>query len=1788
MKQKRKVKSLLPQWNGGKSFLMLSLLILWLILCLWSLSLLTTSSVWAIWKDIDKVAYSWLDDVTEVLYHMDLADPEHLDQKVGEMYYKTSEWTFYIAWPSMVVNSENPSSSEKNEIGNTNFSNILWWVWNKIYSDNITLVEGSEISVAASNNNAVVLGWVWNKIIWNGWSDPVIMVWWSDNKIDGGHNGDVIIWGSHNTIGSSVSNSFILWWNGNTVNANNAIVWGSNVTVPSWVDNVFVYSSNWSFSPNKAKTFYLNVANGLWVNIGSNKPWLSVKWPVRFGTVDISETCDNDSLWVIWTWNTCLVGCTTKSRDDSGKWELLDRWKKCQDACENNMRCYNEMENLEEPESYTSYCSKGVDTSNASPCTPVWNSYNNVVFETALVNSKKYGGVCPDWAADKCVYQCNEWYYLTGDKTQSNFIGSSKWKTKCYAECDLTKLLWSEWYDDWKPIILKHNEIVIAYDVNDTTCARDNPYLWNDKWTRGDAFPEHCGNNQHKKPLICVNGKMEIAKGYNLGSQSNNQNVWAYTHRNCAVHPFTCDTSHLAFDLDRYTVTTTLLDPIKTDTTTDRNKMIWTRWTYKLCLDYSVLPNPQNTVRPGNEVCNKVLTSTPYIEHYKWLWCNSWYDPNTRDSDPDYMCRKRCTHNAQNTTITRKDMEKVTLYRTKDENCSNPLNSTNVWSPCDAKTFTCDDGTWRPDDGYSDINNYRYTSCTEHWNACSDHIVDASTMASHTDHSDYLGPCYRWWAWDNSVNKTYSYGNPTVKWQCDYKGAWYKLDGCRPEECYHANSSKTYCEKDYLQDWSCSSPSNWWSVGTRYYHWDWSGWNGKSKTRKNTCDIYCNRSSSEWWYYRYGNSCYKNSVCGWDGMPSSHYGAWTWWKHEWSSSYSISHGSKDYYVIYHESGTPGTTGYKIEKEFESDWCYYCNSLYHLEGTSCVSDKHDCWWEIPENAVANWNDYSYSYYKWWTHDKNYWECHFKCRDWYIWNGYACQEEECDSCIWKVTYDAGIWTVSRTSDTALCNNSITLIGANSECNDFVWRTDGSTLYTQWTSITKSYTTSVPLTAVWWGRKNLPNCQYGCKWWDQPTLPYANMDYNDKATWDTNVEWYYQSNQSATLTDCQWRCKEWYKKVWGTCVKQTCEAWTTAIPTQWVRKWDSEYVWNAGKKWTRVQDTQTDLSECQWRCDYPTWVWSGSTCVENIEAACGPSNENPEHYNCKGKSTLKASSDKTIPINGKVAWWTWTCLWAKNTSKDCVQCAEWYSLTSDGKSCQESKCGWTGPSSSCTTAYKWAVSYAGTETKNWAYKTWVAQSDLKACEWSCMEEYEKSWNCCIKTKYGKCGNPEVHYECEEWKAEEKKTITWWWTWMCKWTQEWGDAECIECDEENWYKKVKNAEWKWVCESANKEDWKCDFDNGWCLGWKYEERSSWGPYGKAWACKGVLNWSSEECVLQWDCAWECKLNVSDGSCGDMYHRRSEYWKDECAAAWEYVTYGQAGGITSRWPCWTYIPSSTAWWVEWWLYSTNKYCPDAVAQAQYWWKWTSCFKYESKLKCNTFINGTKTTYEWSDAVSKCNAILAKKPTDCTDSNPWGWNVQTYTLTINANGWTYGGQTSYTYQAWVSLSVLTTQPTREWYNFKEWNSQSNGNGTTYNSTSTMPASNLTVYAVWEKKEETVSCTSEWLYDTYFSNDCYIQKTVGDKTCYKKWCDTWYECYVYNQTIPTWVWSYVVAYGWWIACVKETEWWTRTYEQWGCPNTYTDSCPSDSPAWTSCTAQQKANIAKCCVQKNGQATQYVCK
>jgi hypothetical protein len=75
--------------------------------------------------------------------------------------------------------------------------------------------------------------------------------------------------------------------------------------------------------------------------------------------------------------------------------------------------------------------------SNASPCTPVWDQIENVVYETSLIDAKDVRE-CPMNAANKCIYQCNPGYHLTGDTTM--FPGRISVE-KCYKDCNLVELL---------------------------------------------------------------------------------------------------------------------------------------------------------------------------------------------------------------------------------------------------------------------------------------------------------------------------------------------------------------------------------------------------------------------------------------------------------------------------------------------------------------------------------------------------------------------------------------------------------------------------------------------------------------------------------------------------------------------------------------------------------------------------------------------------------------------------------------------------------------------------------------------------------------------------------------------------------------------------------------------------------------------------------------------------------------------------------------------------------------------------------------------------------------------------------------------------------------------------------------------------------------------------------------------------------------------------------------------------------------------------------------------------
>ena len=84
------------------------------------------------------------------------------------------------------------------------------------------------------------------------------------------------------------------------------------------------------------------------------------------------------------------------------------------------------------------------------------------------------------------------------------------------------------------------------------------------------------------------------------------------------------------------------------------------------------------------------------------------------------------------------------------------------------------------------------------------------------------------------------------------------------------------------------------------------------------------------------------------------------------------------------------------------------------------------------------------------------------------------------------------------------------------------------------------------------------------------------------------------------------------------------------------------------------------------------------------------------------------------------------------------------------------------------------------------------------------------------------------------------------------------------------------------------------------------------------------------------------------------------------------------------------------------------------------------------------------------------------------WSKKTYTVTYNANGGT-GAPANQTKTHGVDLTLSSTKPTRDGYDFVLWNTKSDGSGTTYKSGAKYTANaNLTLYAQWSKKTYTVT------------------------------------------------------------------------------------------------------------------------
>lgn len=866
MKQKRKVRSLLPQRKNWKvKFLTTLLLVLSVVLCIWSVSLIS-SYAWAIEiPTIDQFNYTWVDEKQEALYGMRFVYKENMVEDVINMYVKGR--ALYVTPNPVVVNPINHTTNEISDGTNTVneglYGHVLWWFKNKVSSDNVTLIAWEENEVPENNDNATLLWWKKNKNFGRmktNWT-PMVVVWWEENEIWNYHDGVALLWWKKNKVGNNVTNAFILWWEENRVDngVSNVIVWWKNVgkNVGVKVDNVFVYSNKDNFEPQTPNAFYLNVENGVWINTDPGSA-MAVKGAVKLWDIDVDIfKCDTDNLWVEWSYNGCVIGCTSESVK-TFKWEMLDRSEHCRkDVCATSWCVTTGETVIESPDDYGAFCTEGVvDITYAEKCYPEsFAEYNNAVFETSLVDN----GACPELEPEnKCVYQCKDGYHLAQDEAGGTNVFN------CYADCEY------EWDDDTK-IKYRHNETVIWYNAKTVTCS-NNDYVFplstilNNKWTpvnnplytivnnkaKNGNSPETCLNYDHKKVLVCNNGTMYLTQGdWKKADTTMNARDNGYIYKDCSTENYTCDDS---FDLTKKMITDSFdaggLDDRGDGRNGkgDREKFGLTRWKYILCLDYNA----------SDKTCSVVDNNDPHNEHYKFDGCQEWYHVIEEGS---YKCMQDCSADLNGVTVTARHGQTRDFYKSSEETCTDK---------CEWATFTCNDWkwiqSWTNQQRDKNSSEYQYSSCTQKDKTCDREVYNVSQAE------------YDQWSWTSLYAEKCDEWTGSDRNTCTFTLWVYRLTGCKPG--YHTENGKwcipnygilecsTIVSKPNHAHWSrnAGNVDYMWSniFGLQYVdkwrflkQWTWDWWGVNINTweypiPEDACKWDCNT-----WYRRNGNSCEK-------------------------------------------------------------------------------------------------------------------------------------------------------------------------------------------------------------------------------------------------------------------------------------------------------------------------------------------------------------------------------------------------------------------------------------------------------------------------------------------------------------------------------------------------------------------------------------------------------------------------------------------------------------------------------------------------------------------------------------------------------------------------------------------------------------------------------------------------------------------------------------------------------------------------------------------------------------------
>ena len=230
-----------------------------MLIAYWAFSVLCLSVATVLYVNAAWVSYDWVNDNTETVYDINFLQSWNQSDDFNRIYVTWTDTSSTVVVASGTIISQYYDEWSEN-FWNVNvatwYSQILWWSWISVNSDNITVLWWNTNVVETGNDNLTILWWRWNTILgWSNWWSPVVVVGWSGNQVGISQDGTIIIWWWANVMSGWITNAQILWWERNEVGADNVTVAGADIK--NNMSNTFVFSDGeiWVFVPSTPNAF---------------------------------------------------------------------------------------------------------------------------------------------------------------------------------------------------------------------------------------------------------------------------------------------------------------------------------------------------------------------------------------------------------------------------------------------------------------------------------------------------------------------------------------------------------------------------------------------------------------------------------------------------------------------------------------------------------------------------------------------------------------------------------------------------------------------------------------------------------------------------------------------------------------------------------------------------------------------------------------------------------------------------------------------------------------------------------------------------------------------------------------------------------------------------------------------------------------------------------------------------------------------------------------------------------------------------------------------------------------------------------------------------------------------------------------------------------------------------------------------------------------------------------------------------------------------------------------------